>query len=75
MTDEQGEINEDRVLLLAPTRKDGQLTATILRRAGIYSFACSDVEEVCEKFRDGVGALLIAEEVIPQRGGSARNLS
>ena len=55
-------------MLLTPTGRDAELTATIFRRAGIYSFACTDLEDVCEKFHDGVGALLIAEEVIPRSG-------
>ena len=66
MKDGHGGNNEDRLLLLTPTGRDAVLTASILQRADVDTFACADLDDVCEKIHHGVGALLIAEEAIPR---------
>ncbi len=64
MTNEQG-ANEYRLLLLTPTARDAALTASVLDRAGISSHACADLDDICENLHNGAGAVLIAEEAIP----------
>jgi signal transduction histidine kinase len=55
---------ELRVLILPSTQKDFELTREILNRAGIQSMACSDPIELCKEIREGVGAVMLAEEVL-----------
>ncbi len=55
---------EFRVLVLAPTGKDGALTQALLERAGVACVCCGDLRETCEQMEQGVGALLLAEEAI-----------
>ena len=69
MTDADRESLETRVLVLAPTGKDAELTRSILGRAGIASVCCSDLEHVCELLAAGADAVLIAEEAVHGRDG------
>lgn len=55
---------ETRVLVLAPTVKDAELTRAILARAGITCVGCPDQVQVCEQLTAGAGAVLIAEEAV-----------
>lgn len=55
---------EERVLVLVRGLREGQLTARLLQDAGIRSELCSDIEELRLKLRQGVGALLLAEETL-----------
>lgn len=57
---------ELRVLVLAPTKKDAELTGSILKRSGIESFACRDVAEICAQLVAGAAAILLPEEAITQ---------
>ena len=70
MSDADRENLETRVLVLAPTVKDGELTRAILARAGIACAGCADPGQVCEQLTAGAGAVLIAEEAI--HGGDGR---
>jgi PAS domain S-box-containing protein len=55
---------EQRVLILAPTGKDGPLAETALDRVGIASCCCRDLEQLCLELYVGAGAVLIAEEAL-----------
>src|SRR5205085_1157938 len=56
---------EGRVLVLAPTRKDGELTASMLSDVGVECELCGDIRELCQTLEsDGAGALLVAEEAL-----------
>jgi signal transduction histidine kinase/ActR/RegA family two-component response regulator len=55
---------EQRVALLSPTGRDAQLLCKVLTEAGIDCTICRDVHALCNEVRDGIGALLIAEEAI-----------
>ena len=57
-----------RVAILTPTGRDGPLTAQVLGEAGIAAVVCPDLACVESAVRDGVGALLIAEEAIAAGG-------
>ena len=55
---------ELRVLLLPLTAADGALTTKILAKAGIDCDSCATYEEFIAAFRDGAGALMLAEEAV-----------
>lgn len=55
-------VDDGRVLLLAPTVRDTEATAAILRDRDIPSRICRDVGELCREAERGAGAALVAEE-------------
>jgi signal transduction histidine kinase len=55
---------ELRVLVLASTARDFELTRRILDRGGVESIACSDLADLCTKLRKGAGAAIIVEEAL-----------
>ena len=55
---------DERVLILAPAGGDGELASGILSEAGIVAVMCSDVDRLRAEIRDGVGAVLLTEEVL-----------
>ena len=55
---------ERRVLILAPTGKDGLLTHAILAEAGIRSLACQNLAHLAREMQEGAGALLLSEEAL-----------
>jgi signal transduction histidine kinase len=69
---DQGD-RERRILVLAPTLRDGINTSRILGSAGIPTYACSDVDAVCSEIARGAGALVITEETLA--GGRAERLA
>lgn len=68
MTDTERERLESRVLVLAPTGKDADLTQDILGRAGVECVGHDSLASICTELLAGAGALLLAEEAIePER--------
>jgi signal transduction histidine kinase/ActR/RegA family two-component response regulator len=60
-------MNDDlatRVLLLTPTRKDGEITSALLAKAVVASVVCRDIEHLVGAIHQGAGAILLTEEVI-----------
>ena len=55
---------DDRVLLLAPTRKDAATTAALLRDAGIAVAPCASLDEALREIARGAAAVILPEEVI-----------
>ena len=55
---------ERRILILAPTGRDAQLTQGVLAEAGIRSFACADLPSLVQEIGRGAGALLLSEEAL-----------
>ena len=53
---------EERVLLLAPTRRDGEVTSALLSRAGLSCVVCRDLNRLSDEIADGAGAVLLTEE-------------
>jgi signal transduction histidine kinase len=56
--------HERRILILAPTGKDAQLTAEFLTKARLFPHVCRDVPELCDEIGDGCGAIILAEEIL-----------
>ena len=55
---------ESRVLVLAPTGKDGANSKAVLGKAGLACAVCRDVTELCREIEAGVGAVLLTEEAL-----------
>jgi signal transduction histidine kinase/CheY-like chemotaxis protein len=56
---------EERFLILAPTGRDGALTAALLGKAGIASHLCGDMAEMCARAEtEGALGLMVAEEAL-----------
>ncbi len=55
---------ERRVLILAPTGRDAELTRGVLGDAGIRCTSCTDMNQLVEELNRGVGALLLSEEAL-----------
>ena len=53
---------ERRVLILAPTGRDGQLSRNVLREHGIRCTGCPDLSSLLREMGSGVGAVLVSEE-------------
>jgi signal transduction histidine kinase/CheY-like chemotaxis protein len=58
------EERERRVVFLAPTLRDSNLTASLFSRAGISMTMCVDLRSLCEEIAAGAGAILLAEEAL-----------
>ncbi len=53
-----------RVLLVAPTKKDGEVTSSLLHKAGLSCIVCEDLNHLAREVRAGAGAVLLTEEVL-----------
>lgn len=56
--------NDERVLILAPTGRDGPLIGGALRGAAVECVVCRDITELCAAIDAGAGAAMVAEEVL-----------
>ncbi|HYF63579.1 MAG TPA: HAMP domain-containing sensor histidine kinase [Herpetosiphonaceae bacterium] len=54
----------ERVLLIAPTARDGDLTRHILRKAGLACTICHDLNGMCAELADGAALVLLPEEQV-----------
>ena len=61
-------ISSENVLILAPTGKDGELTARFLSDAGFAAEVCSSVVDLCRKISKNAGIALLAGEALEQQG-------
>lgn len=62
-----------RVLVLAPTSKDAEVTRALLERAGLKCVACRNTQELVKEAAAGVGAILTTDDVLEE--GAADHLS
>jgi signal transduction histidine kinase/ActR/RegA family two-component response regulator len=56
--------SNERVLVLTPTGRDGEVASRILATAEIASHECTTMKEVCAELEAGAGALVIAQEAL-----------
>ena len=63
--------SEQRVLVLAPTRRDAEVTGSLLTKAKLSWAACVDVDTLCQHIADGAGTILTTVEAV---GASAPKL-
>ena len=57
-------LHELRVLILAPTSKDSDLTRKVLQDAGVECLACDDMQQLCDEVNAGAAAIVLPEEAI-----------
>jgi PAS domain S-box-containing protein len=62
---------EARVLLFVPTKKDGEVTHTLLKQGGLSSLVCENLEQLSEELRKGAGAVVMTEEAIASQAVSS----
>ena len=55
---------ESRVLLLAPTERDGQATVRALAGSGIACEVCPSLDELCARALLGAAVLIVPEELV-----------
>lgn len=56
--------DEQRVLLLAPTPKDGAVTRALFAELGVDCTPCPTVDALCEEISRGVGTVVLTEHAI-----------
>jgi signal transduction histidine kinase len=61
---DSGQQDDLRVLLLAPTPRDGEASRAVLASAGIDCVLCADVKVLCGETAAGAAAIIIPEEVV-----------
>jgi len=61
-SDDAKQSHEMRILVHAPTRNDGRLTAQFLAKAGMQPLVCPDMATLCKCLKEGCGAAILAEE-------------
>jgi signal transduction histidine kinase/ActR/RegA family two-component response regulator len=62
--------DDQRVLLLAPTRRDAQAIGELLAQAHIKCFSQPNVSALCQAMSDGVGAVIVSEEALATDGSA-----
>src|SRR3954466_3420305 len=68
---------DQRILILAPTGRDAELTARFLADASLMPHVCITVDEVCGQLKLGAGVVLLTEESLTTRslGSLTRTLN
>jgi len=56
-----------RILLVAPTKRDGTITQGLLAEAGVGCFICGDLEHLAREVDNGADALLLTGEALAAR--------
>jgi len=57
-------VTGERILVLAPVGRDGQLAERALRAGGLEALACFDIAQLCERIAEGAGAAVLTEEAL-----------
>src|SRR5262245_42968841 len=65
---ENGDGNEERVLILAPAGRDTNLISNLLMKAEIPGEVCSGIDDLQRHLQDGAGMALVAEEALTSDG-------
>ena len=56
--------NEERVLIFAPIGSDGAIALRVLSQLKLEAHVCHSMTELCDELEQGVGVLLVTEEVL-----------
>ena len=62
---------QDRVLVLAPTAGDAEITQSILGEARLHCHLCASAAELCASLSEGGGAILMTEEMLVRDDATA----
>ncbi|HEU4625907.1 MAG TPA: histidine kinase dimerization/phospho-acceptor domain-containing protein [Steroidobacteraceae bacterium] len=57
-------MEDTRVLILPPTRRDGEVTRELLQRAGIVCHVCQSTAELSEEIARGAGAVVLTDAAL-----------
>src|SRR6476620_10731954 len=57
---------EDRILVASHIKRDGELAAKLLRKAGMVCEPCSDCPDLCDKIEEGACCIVVAREFLEQ---------
>lgn len=57
-----------RVLLLAPTRRDGEVSSELLQRVGIDCLVCGSLGMLAEEMARGVGVVMLTDQALRGEG-------
>jgi signal transduction histidine kinase len=75
MAEESASAIEERVLLLAPTRKDAAAAGKLFESVGIALTLCGDITEVCSEMERGAAVAIVPDEaILGDREGSLARL-
>jgi signal transduction histidine kinase/FixJ family two-component response regulator len=66
--DPDAQSEEKRVLLAAPTARDGEITRSLLAKAGLKCVVCQNLNHLVKELNVGAGAVLLTEEAITAEG-------
>jgi signal transduction histidine kinase len=61
---------QERVLILAPTKRDGEISAALLQQASIVSQICPTLAILAKELAAGAGALVVTEDALVHSPGS-----
>lgn len=61
---------QERVLILAPTKRDGEISAALLMQASIVSQICPTLVSLANELAHGAGALVVTEDALVHSPGS-----
>jgi signal transduction histidine kinase/ActR/RegA family two-component response regulator len=67
MTEPATAADAERVLVIAPTRKDAEQTRLILDDVGLACHACNGIREATDELKLGAGAILVTDEIMADR--------
>jgi two-component system, sensor histidine kinase len=54
-------MGDQRLLIVAPTRRDGEVTQGLLERAGVSGMLCADLAQAAAAIDGGIGALMLTD--------------
>ena len=64
MNDGRPEQLDERVLVLAPTARDGAASRDLLAAAGVRCLVCATIGEVCREAERGAGVAVVTAEAV-----------
>jgi signal transduction histidine kinase len=64
MSTEVERVDDECVLIVAPTRRDGEITRALLAQAFVKSALCGSVKELAARLDDRVGAVLLTDHAL-----------
>lgn len=66
---------ENRILMLPPTHRDGEMTVRLLRQNGIVCETCADMDALLEAIAVGAGGVIVAQEhLLADKAGRLRDV-
>ncbi len=70
MTTAVSRANDYRVLVLPPTRRDGEVTRAVLERAGLECAVCAGSIALAEQIDCGTGAIVLTDALVGDPGAA-----